>query len=233
MADPRFAIYFVPEATSELFGFGSAVLGYDCRAAADVPFPADIPLGAAEWAQLVHEPRTYGFHATLKAPFCLRADRDPMELEQELRKLATAIASAPTMIPVVRLLGSFIAVVPRDDSAELRQLAADCVTSFDHLRAPLPPADRERRLHGLSQRQIANLDRWAYPYVFDDFRFHMTLTGRVDPARHQAVLDYLQGKLAEIQRDQPLRIDRLALLRQDRPGDRFRVGCDVALGRDE
>jgi putative phosphonate metabolism protein len=230
MADPRFAIYFVPAATSGLFGFGSAVLGYDCRAAVDVPFPADIPLGAAEWAQLVHEPRTYGFHATLKAPFHLLPDHDQMELERELRKLAAAIAPAPTIIPVVRLLGSFIAVVPRDDSAELRQLAADCVTTFDHLRAPVTPADRARRVQGLSERQTANLDSWGYPYVFDDFRFHMTLTGRVDPARHGGVLAYLQGKFAELERVQPLRIDRLALLRQDAPGSRFRVICEAGLG---
>jgi hypothetical protein len=32
---------------------------------------------------------------------------------------------------------------------------------------------------GLNQSQVANLDRWGYPYLFADFRFHMTLTGKV------------------------------------------------------
>ena len=32
---------------------------------------------------------------------------------------------------------------------------------------------------GSPPRQDANLLRWGYPYVLEDFRFHMTLTERL------------------------------------------------------
>ena len=42
---------------------------------------------------------------------------------------------------------------------------------------------------GLSERQIELLDAYGYPYVFEEFRFHMTLTDRLadsDAARYRS-----------------------------------------------
>ena len=66
---PRYAIYFVPERASDLYKFGTSILGYDCYVACDVPFAEGID--AANWAPAVRSPKRYGFHATLKAPFYL------------------------------------------------------------------------------------------------------------------------------------------------------------------
>ena len=50
--------------------------------------------------------------------------------------------------------------------------------AFNAYRAPLSAADRERRIKAkLSPRQIELMDQWGYPYVLDEYRFHMTLTG--------------------------------------------------------
>src|ERR1700731_2344517 len=67
----RYAIYFVPAARSPLYRFGSAILGYDCYTGSDVPRPPELGPEAALWRGLTQEPRRYGFHATLKAPFHL------------------------------------------------------------------------------------------------------------------------------------------------------------------
>ena len=68
---PRYAIYFVPAAVTEFFRFGSAVLGYDCYTGANVERPSVLDSKPALWDRLTVEPRRYGFHATLKAPFHL------------------------------------------------------------------------------------------------------------------------------------------------------------------
>jgi len=230
-AFPRYAVYFVPEPASDLYRFGAAALGYDCFTGAEVDYPPDIPRDTTEWAELTREPRTYGFHATLKAPFRLRSGFDEGEVERRLGAFAASTRSVPVIVPAVRMVDSFIAIVPRATSAGLSQLAADCVTAFDPLRAPMTPQDRARRMAAnLSERQIAHLDSWGYPYVFDDFRFHMTLTGRIDPARAGPIVKYLEEKVAALAHDRPIAIDHLALVRQDCAGARFRVACHVAIG---
>ena len=56
---------------------------------------------------------------------------------------------------------------------------------FDRFRAPADAAElAKRRAAGLTKRQDELLMRWGYPYVMDEFRFHLTLTGKLaDPMR--------------------------------------------------
>jgi len=108
--------------------------------------------------------------------------------------------------------------------AGLGRLAASCVTHFDGFRAPLSTADRGRRLAAhLTARQIGHVERWGYPYVFEDFRFHMTLTGALSADRQEPMLAYLRSGLACSHGNGPIKINRLALLRQDNPAARFVV----------
>src|SRR5207245_1192733 len=94
----------------------------------------------------------------------------------------------PLIRPVVDSISGFIAVIPAEPVAELQQLAADCARDFDSFRAPLGAEDRARRRpEKLTERQRDYLDRWGYPYVMEEFRFHMTLTGRLDAERRGLV----------------------------------------------
>jgi putative phosphonate metabolism protein len=222
-APARYAVYFVAARDCALHRFGSAVLGYDCHTGSDVPFPGDLGVDHATWLELTAEPRRYGFHATLKAPFRLAAGCREAELARAVQDFA-ARAHAPIRIaPAIRLLGAFTAIVPREPSAALAALADRCTSEFDAFRAPMPAAERTRRAAGLSERQLANLDRWGYPYVFADFRFHMTLTGRLTPDRQDATLATLRRSFARACGDEPIAIDRLGLFRQDGEAARFRV----------
>src|ERR1700687_4123026 len=131
MGEPRFAIYFVPPADSDLHRFGAGFLGYDCYTGRDLGYGQDIEIGASEWAELTREPRRYGFHATLKAPFRLRPELKEADLAAELCRFAALPRPVPAIEPVVQSLGRFIAIVPADTSTQLDRLAADCVTAFD------------------------------------------------------------------------------------------------------
>ena len=66
---PRYAVYFVPEAATEFYRFGSSVLGYDCYSGGSVERRSILDAEPDLWDRLTAEPRRYGFHATLKAPF--------------------------------------------------------------------------------------------------------------------------------------------------------------------
>jgi 2'-5' RNA ligase len=74
----------------------------------------------------------------------------------------------------------------------------------------------------LTPRQREYLDRWGYPYVMEEFRFHMTLTGRLDAARREPVLAMLRERFSNIGLT-TLAIDRIALFRQDDTHSTFRV----------
>ena len=172
-----------PGAGSGLDRFGAALLGYDAFTGEDLPFPEGVLQAAPDWRGLTGDPRKYGFHATLKAPLSLAPGRTEAELVSACEAFAATPRAIPVITPVVGSISGFIAVIPAEPPAELIRLAADCVSEFDAFRAPLTEADRARRNPSrLTPRQREHLDRWGYPYVMDDFRFHMTLTGRVGPS---------------------------------------------------
>ncbi len=220
---PRYALYYVPPPETPLYRLGASLLGYDAYAGLALPFPGGIEEELPDWRELTASPRPYGFHATLKAPFALAADRQ----EEDLRAACAAFAAAPRAVPViepaVELLDGFVALVMRQPSDALDSLAADCVRAFDAFRAPLTARDRARRNPAaLTADQVALLDRWGYPYVMEAFRFHMTLTGRLPVARQAAVRATLQEWFATLDLG-TLAIDRLALSRQDEAGAPFQV----------
>ena len=221
---PRFAIYFVPSAETEFFRFGSAVLGYDCYTGGSVKRPTIFDAEPELWDRLTAEPRRYGFHATLKAPFNLSPSCREAQLVSALHSFAGLGHTISASKPAVRMLGGFAAIVPAAPSPAIDELAAKCTTIFDAFRAPITAQERARRVaSGLNHGQIANLDRWGYPYVFSDFRFHMTLTSRVDVERRDDVLNMLQQALSRAAKDRVLAIERISLMRQNDENSSFRV----------
>jgi putative phosphonate metabolism protein len=226
---PRYAIYYVPAPGSDLACFGAQLLGYDAFAGGDLPFPDDIEQTVPDWHDLTGDPRKYGFHATLKAPMSLASGGTEAELLAACEVFAGTPRRIPVIRPVVDSISGFIAVVPAEPSAELERLAADCTREFDSFRAPLTPEDRARRNpHQLTPRQREHLDRWGYPYVMEDFRFHLTLTGRLDAGRRATILPILQQRFAALDIT-TLAIDRIALFRQDGADSRFRIVGHYAL----
>jgi hypothetical protein len=206
------------------------VLGYDCYTGEEIAYPAFEGFAPAEWAALTREPRVYGFHATLKAPFRLLPTVDEAALMRAFAGFAASRHAIPVIKPCVRTLSSFIAIMSRNPCAALDDLAARCVKEFDCFRAPLTRAERERRLAaGLGATEIANLDRWGYPFVFETFRFHMTLAGPVSLQRRDGVLAGMQKMFAQQCGECDVSVDRLALLQQYNAGARFRVVAQAQL----
>ena len=220
---PRYAIYYAAAPDSELDRFGAHLLGYDAFSRKTLRFPVDIEQALPDWGELAQDPRKYGFHATLKAPFILADGKTEAELLAACAEFAAMPRPIPVIAPVVDAIGDFIAIVPSQPFAELQALAADAVRHFDDFRAPLTPQDRARRHpERLTPRQREYLDRWGYPYVMEEFRFHMTLTGRLKAERRETVLNILRQRFAALNITS-LAVDRLALFSQSDAQSRFRI----------
>jgi len=181
----RFAIYWAPE-PGPLADFTAAWLGWDAARGAERPHPdvANLPRPVAE---LTETPRKYGFHGTLKAPFRLADGTTAQGLDRAVADLAGR--TAPVTLDGLKLaaLGRFLALVPDGPAEGLNRLAATLVTELDTFRAPLTAEDLiRRRATDLPARQREMLERYGYPYVMEEFRFHLTLTGPLDPEAAEA-----------------------------------------------
>jgi putative phosphonate metabolism protein len=218
---PRYAIYYAPAPGSDLDRFGAELLGYDAYDGADLPFPDTVE--RPDWRDLTEDPRKYGFHATLKAPMSLASGKTEAGLLAACESFAGTPRRLPVIEPVIGSISGFIAIIPAQPSVELQRLAADCVTALDPFRAPLTSEDRARRNPSkLTARQREHLDAWGYPYVMEEFRFHMTLTGRLETTRREEVLAMLRRCFSTLKL-RALQIDRIALFRQDSASAGFRI----------
>jgi len=226
---PRYAVYYAAAHGSLLDQFGARLLGYDAWIGASMPFPEGLVEKVSDWRELTHDPRKYGFHATLKAPMALANGKSEAELCDACAEFSDTARRIPLIAPVVSSISGFIAVIPGQRSSELERLAADCVDAFDRFRAPLTAEKRARRNPSrLTPRQCDYLDRWGYPYVMEEFRFHMTLTGRLDDARRDEVLPLLQERFSRLGVKR-LAIDRITLFRQHNATTRFQIIGDWRL----
>ena len=215
----RYAIFYAPPPEQPLSRLGASLLGYDLVTGADVAPPDDPVFDdpmALGWTAV---PRTYGFHATMKAPMHLAGHASPHALEDALVAFCRD-QRAFTIDLTQGLVGHTLALVLATPSPEMDALAAACVRHFEAFRAPLTPEDRERRHpERLTAGQVAMLDTWGYPHVLDQFQFHMTLSselGRPDRERFEPVLRHL---LAAVPLSVP--VNGLMLCRQEGPRARF------------
>jgi putative phosphonate metabolism protein len=217
----RYALYFTPDADSSLNTTAASWLGRDVLGSE--PEPVDLPPGILkeEWKNWTAEPRRYGFHATLVAPFRLRSDLNETDVVAEAEALANRQTAFTMPQMAVTSLGRFIALTLMTECSSLQELAADAVDQFTPLRAPLTDADiARRRPELLTERQRDYLTRFGYPYVRDEFRFHFSLTGSLAAVEDQRLEPYLQSYFtATLQ--QPLQFDSVSLFIEPEPGAPF------------
>jgi putative phosphonate metabolism protein len=226
----RYAIYYAPDQDDPLGRAAERWLGRSAFGGQTLAPAAADSFSAAEIAFHTAAARRYGFHATLKAPFRLAEGRTEAALIAALSKFAAD--REPFTVEQIKLarLDGFFALVPAQPSPELDRLAADVVSDFEPFRAPLTPEEIERRNpNGLSPAQLKNLHKWGYPYVLEEFRFHMTLTGRVpatEADRMEAAIRSFFGPLLF----KPLEISSLALFAEPEPGAPFHIKSFHAIG---
>jgi hypothetical protein len=220
----RYAIYYAPAADHPISGVASAWLGYDAWTAQFVARPAlaGVAFDAAAVETLTKDPRLYGFHATLKAPFALAAGCG----EAALIVAFDAFAAKQTVFDgnlVVTALHDFVALVFDPPCPAMDELHAASVRAFEPFRARLSDADLARRRRSpLTAEQDARLVAYGYPWIFEDFRFHMTLAARIaDKADRAEVVAALARHFEAVTGQH--RVSSLCLFRQDNRNAPFRI----------
>lgn len=226
----RYAIYFTPAQTDPLTRIAANWLGRDPFTGVTSPAPAVGDLTQAEVAFHTAAARRYGFHATLKAPFRLVEGESEATLRKAMENYAADMA--PVIIPrlVIKQLDGFFALVPGEKLPGLNSLADEVVVAFDRFRAPLSETEIERRNpDALSPAEFRNLCQWGYPYVFEAFRFHMTLSGRAAEAEAPRIRAAIEAFFAPVL-DKPVTIGGLALFVEPEAGAPFTVQSYHPLG---
>ncbi len=223
----RYAIYFTLPEDTALAEAANRWIGRPPGDRSALPAVAGYDVGRRR--VLTDSARRYGFHATLKAPFQLVAGEDESRLLAAFEQFCKATPAAGPLPLQMSQIGPFFALTPVSNSEPLQALADAIVREFEAFRAPLTAADMERRRpERLSPEERRNLERWGYPYVFGEFRFHMTLSEPVtgaDVAPVREALDrHLGGLLVE-----PVEIDALSLCVEPEPGADFEVMKRMAL----
>ena len=220
---PRYALYFVPKPQSPLGEFGTRWLGWDvCSGAAMSQISID-SLPEGELRQATETPAVYGFHGTLKPPFQLAEDTDLGQVFEHLANFVSTRASFRVPSLMLKDLNGFLALVPSATAPELNRFAAACVREFDRVRAP--PSEEElarRRRHGLTARQEEYLLTWGYPYVLEEFRFHLTLTGWLEDGTRQRLAETLLPMLKPLCDDE-FWVDAVTLCEQIEAGVPFQA----------
>ncbi len=225
----RFALYYAPPTTHPIWTKAAQWLGRD---------PAGAPVQAAEIAGIdtaarlrwSDSARRYGFHATLKAPMGLADGVSRAALEAELGRFGRATRAVPIGRLRIAGLDGFLALIPELQTEALSACVGGIVAAFEPFRAPLGSASREKRIRDgrLSERQIGYLDRYGYPYVMEEFRFHMTLTDRLSDADRPAVLAAAASWFGPLL-DEPFVLDRIALFHEREAGAPFTRLADFPL----
>lgn len=215
----RYAVYFAPPEGSTLARFGAGWLGWDAALGQAAPHPQC----GLDVASITATPRKYGFHGTLSAPLRLADGVALHQLEEAVGALAGSVAAFRAAPLMLKRIGAFLALVPSQRSEALNALHARCVEDLVAFRAQPGEAElAKRRANGLTPQQDALLLQWGYPYVLQEFRFHLTLSGRLDDATAQstqAVLTELTAPFCAT----PFEVTEIALFAERAQDGQFEI----------
>jgi hypothetical protein len=203
----RYAIYYAPRpgALADLAGHWLARHVETGVALARPVLP--LPL-----ADLTTEPRRYGFHGIAVA----------------VEALASRLAPVRCDGLQVENLQGFVALKPIGCEATLLQLGATVVEATDAWRSPLSAEEiMRRRPDMLTARQRVLMDLWGYPYVMEEFRFHLTLTDRLVDEQVGPAIDAARAYFAPVL-DAPFEIEDLCVF-GEQAGGTFRLMHRYAL----
>jgi hypothetical protein len=230
-AESRFAVYYAPPAASPWWSAGCRWLSRDPETGS-VMTPPVVPALAERSLDVPgrsHSPKRYGWHGTLVAPARAANGVSFDAIVDHARKWARGQRRFDLAVEVAALQ-RFVAIRPAtiEGANAMRTLAADALHAFARLRATPGEAERRRRLRtNLTARQRELLDQWGYPYVLDEFRFHMTLSDSIEADERQAMIDWWRTQLTDLG---PLPIDGAALYVEPRPGEPFVLAKRLPFG---
>ncbi|MFS8183090.1 DUF1045 domain-containing protein [Pseudovibrio denitrificans] len=220
----RYSIYFTHPQSAKLTELGSQWLGRSAFSNDSLEQPQLDALNEERLHSITEDARRYGFHATMKPPFHLASGKSLEDVKAAFSAFASQTPAFTIEGLAPNFLGQFLALTPTQPSEQLNGLAAQCIKEFDHLRAPLSDKDIERRRKAnLTPQQDAYMLEWGYPYIFEHFHFHMTLSKQLEDETERKALKAAAEDHFKPVIHQPISISHLALCVEPEAGAPFQV----------
>jgi len=226
----RCAVYFMPDPNNDWWHAGSSWLGRCAATSQPMLQPSIDGVSPRDQWALTAKPRRYGWHATLKAPFRIVPGQNLRSVMLALRELGNSLTAFDLPTMKVSTDGGYMALRPQDSNPEIHRIGAACVTGLHSFAAPLSESDlARRRTANLTSVQDHLLQVWGYPYVFDEFSFHLSLTGRLDSLSDDQLIKWHEAAQAHFGNLPVCRFDRLALFVEPERGADFQLFDQVLL----
>ena len=166
----------------------------------------------------------------MKPSFSLTSNYTQSDLHNEFNAFCAIVSSATGGSLNITRFGQFLVMTQDVQSNEVTELGAATVSHFDKFRAPLTDKDIEKRRRGrLTQKQEELMLRWGYPYVMQEFKFHMTLTDLLPNDAIDAIEQRANAWFYALL-GQAVNINSLALMGEDNQSGRFHVIEKLSLG---
>lgn len=221
----RYAVYFCPAPDSDWGIAGAQWLGR-CAITGKTSQQLEISgIDSELFRSLTSDPKRYGWHATLKAPFKLAPEHEVGDLLLKLHQLAKSLKPFDLPKLEVSSVGGFLSLRPKIASDELDAAAAMCVRDLQSFSLPLTEKELTRRRNKaeLTPEQDKLLVDWGYPWVLDEFNFHFSLTGSLDSVDAKTEKKLIQAAKHHFQNLSICRFDRIALVIEPEAGKDFEV----------
>ncbi len=232
MSQPhRVAVYFAPRFGSEWWDAGSQWLGRCAHTGNKHPARSHKHITPSQFSALTQDPRRYGWHATLKPPFRLAPGLHYAQFRHALMHLAQQHKAFDLPPMQIGLLGDFLALRPTHRSQELELLAGDCVTHLQPLADTLTESELARRRRSpLTPTQDELLQTWGYPWVLQEFRFHFSLTGRLDhlsASERESIVTMAEQHFNKLP---PLRVEHVSIFIEPAAGEPLILVDQMTMG---
>ena len=232
MTAERYAVYFVPPHDSALAAFGRAWLGIDIDTGETCERTSFAGISDERLRALTDAPRLYGFYGTIKPPFALATHTSVDGLLSAARLCAQSMSTTEIPPLEVAVIGKFLALSPIKSSVKLAGLATSCVRALEGFRRPLSDKEAAQyRQSKLTVHQEQMLDHWGYPFVLEEFRFHMTLTDRIDDGAERESVYTAAEAACEPFLGNPVAVTEIAVCVQSAPSSAMKIIERIPIGR--
>ena len=224
---PALALFLIPSEESELYRFGSDVIGYDVRRQ---------EIGSSRWPDEVGVAATYGFHLTVCDALYFPNESEIQKVISEVEYVSSGfgVMTLDVLTPRDRFPSDRAIALPvLEESGQLEALHCELVQRV-YRRAIASDytvgrtrADRDK----LDRRSAFMMKRYNAPYVLTRFQPHFTLLSNVSPDRQDELAAQLSRSFEASVRNRAVPIGRLAVMtkRADHLDGRWTILKEIPL----
>lgn len=229
---PKFAVYYIPPADSDLYRRGSEILGYNVRTGQflpeENPSRAALPEFDTSW---VTQPQTYGFHVT--TGYSLYFDMATLpQIEQELenvfacfgRDVCFQLTPAAERIPFWK---NEIVVLHYEPNPAMLMLHTMLIARVNPCGtgSNISEAYAQKDPAALDAVMVQRVRQYYTPYMLDGWTPHFSLMYPYRGTQPQA----MRGTLGELFSDAAINVESICLLLQNDDETHYRLYREFAL----